>query len=78
VLRRRLAEGSEVLSGVKDARRIMVLIGAYQYMEFENAGPALRGFDPGLVAAFDAIGLVSDAEAKAILLSRGRFEQAST
>jgi hypothetical protein len=78
VLRRRLAEGSEALSDVKDAPRVLVLIGAYQYMEFENAGPALRGFDPALVGAFDAIGLVSDAETKAILLSRSRFEQAVT
>jgi len=78
VLRRRLAEGSEALSDVKDAPRVLVLIGAYQYMEFENAGPALRGFDPALVGAFDAIGLVSDAETKPILLSRSRFEQAVT
>ncbi|MPZ50433.1 MAG: hypothetical protein GEU75_14225 [Dehalococcoidia bacterium] len=75
VLRRRLADAAEALSGVKESTRILVLIGAYTYMELENAGPALRGFDPVLAAPFDAIGLVSDAEAKALLVSRTRFEK---
>jgi hypothetical protein len=75
VLRRRLAEGGETLGGTRDAARALVLIGAYEYMELENAGPALRGFDPSLVAAFDAIGLVADAEVKPIMLSRGRFDK---
>jgi hypothetical protein len=51
--------------------RVLVLIGAYDYMENENAGPSLRGFDPSLAAAFDIVALVSDAEVKPIVLSRG-------
>lgn len=70
LLRRRLADASEALSGVRDSARILVLLGAYEYMEFENAGPSLRGFDPALAAAFDVIALVSDAEVKPIRLSR--------
>ncbi len=57
LLRRRLAEASEALSGVRDSARVLVLLGAYDYMEFENAGPSLRGFDPALAAAFDVIAL---------------------
>ena len=78
VMRRRLSEGSKTLGGVREEARALVLIGAYEYMEQENAGPALRGFDPSLVAALDAIGLVADAEAKAILLNRLRFEPQGT
>jgi hypothetical protein len=74
VLRRRLADAAETLRAVPDAMRALVLIGPYEYMELENAGPALRGFDPALIGAFDAIGLVADAEAKPLLLARGRFE----
>jgi hypothetical protein len=75
LLRRRLTEASEKLRGVGGAARALVLVGAYEYMEFETAGPALRGFDPALSAAFDAICLVTDGEAKALLLPRGRFER---
>jgi hypothetical protein len=71
LLRRRLAEAGEALSGVRESARILVLLGAYEYMDFENAGPSLRGFDPALAAAFDIIALVCDAEVKALRLSRG-------
>lgn len=70
LLRRRLSEASEALSKTRDAARVLVLIGAYQYMEFENAGPSLRGFDPALAASFDIIVLVCDAEVKALRVSR--------
>jgi hypothetical protein len=70
ILRRRLAEASEALKAVRDALKAVVFIGAYEYMEYENAGPALRGFDPALTLAFDLIGLVSDAEVKPLLLRR--------
>jgi hypothetical protein len=70
LLRRRLADASQALSSVRDSARILVLVGAYEYMEYENAGPSLRGFDPALAAAFDVIALVSDAEVKPIRFSR--------
>jgi hypothetical protein len=70
LLRRRLAEASEALSGVRGSARVLVLLGAYEYMELENAGPSLRGFDPALAASFDIIALVCDAEVKALRLSR--------
>jgi hypothetical protein len=70
VLRRRLAEAGEALSGSAGAMKALVLIGAYDYMEYENAGPALRGFDPSLALPFDVIGLVADTEVKPVLLSR--------
>jgi hypothetical protein len=70
LLRRRLSDASEALSGVRGSARVLVLVGAYEYMDFENAGPSLRGFDPALAAAFDIIALVSDAEVKPIRLSR--------
>jgi hypothetical protein len=71
LLRRRLADATESFRGVRDSARVLVLIGAYEYMEYENAGPSLRGFDPTLAAAFDVIALVSDAEVKTLRLSRG-------
>ena len=74
ILRKRLAEAAETLKSVPEAMRVLVLLGAYDYLEFENAGPALRGFDPALAAGFDAIGLVADAEVKPLLIARGRFE----
>jgi hypothetical protein len=74
ILRKRLAEAAETLKPVPDAMRALVLLGAYDYLEFENAGPALRGFDPALIGGFDAIGLVADAEVKPLLVARGRFE----
>jgi hypothetical protein len=70
LLRRRLSEASEALSGVRDSARVLVLLGAYTYMEFENAGPSLRGFDPALAASFDLIALVDDAEVKGLRVSR--------
>ncbi|HLF78210.1 MAG TPA: hypothetical protein VJB57_12050 [Dehalococcoidia bacterium] len=71
VLRRRLAEATESLKGVRDAAKGIVLIGAYDYMSGENAGPSLRGFDPSLTAPFDIIGLIADAEVKPLRMSRG-------
>lgn len=70
LLRRNLAAAVESLKG-KRGPKVLVLAGAYDYMEFENAGPSLRGFDPALTAAFDVIALVSDAEVKALRLTRG-------
>jgi hypothetical protein len=70
LLRRRLSEATEALSGVRDAARVLVLIGAYDYMDYEIAGSSLRGFDPALAAPFDVIALVSDAEVKPLRLSR--------
>jgi hypothetical protein len=70
LLRRRLSDASEALSGGRDSARVLVLLGAYEYMEFENAGPSLRGFDPALAASFDIIALVSDAEVKGLRVSR--------
>jgi hypothetical protein len=70
ILRRALSEATEALSGEREAARVLVLLGAYEYMDLENAGPSLRGFDPALAAPFDAIALVSDAEVKALRLSR--------
>jgi hypothetical protein len=49
----------------------VILIGAYDYMSGENAGPSLRGFDPALTAPFDIISLIADAEVKPLRLSRG-------
>jgi hypothetical protein len=71
ILRRRLAEAKETLAGSTGAVRCLVLIGAYDYMEGENAGPSLRGFDPSLAAPFDLIALVTDGEVKALRMSRG-------
>lgn len=70
VLRRRLGEAREAFAKLPRPW-ILVLTGAYAYMSDENAGPALRGFDPALVASLDGIILVADAEVKPILLSRG-------
>jgi len=70
LLRRSLSNASESLRGVRGPKAL-VLVGAYDYMENENAGPSLRGFDPALAASFDVIALVSDAEVKALRLARG-------
>src|SRR5205823_8534217 len=60
VLRRRLAEAKETLAGAKQGVvRCLVLIGGYDYMEGENAGPSLRGFDPSLAVPYDLIALVA-------------------
>ena len=70
LLRRRLTEATGPLAGVGNAGRVLVLIGSYDYMDYEIAGSSLRGFDPALAAPFDVIALVADAEVKAIRLSR--------
>jgi len=71
-LRKRLAEGKETLAGAEQGTvRCLVLIGGYDYMEGENAGPSLRGFDPSLAAPFDLIALATDGEVKALRMSRG-------
>ncbi len=71
LLRRHLAEANEKLRGSQGASRVMVLVGAFDYIEGEIAGSSLRGFDPVLAAAFDVIALVSDAEVKTLRLARG-------
>jgi hypothetical protein len=70
LLRVRLAAATLALGGHTDAVRALVLVGAYDYIEAENAGPALRGFDPALAAAFDVAVVVADAEVKPIILKR--------
>jgi hypothetical protein len=71
LLRRNLTEATESLRGAPSATRVLVLAGAYDYMENENAGPSLRGFDPALAAGFDVIALIADAEVKPVRLARG-------
>jgi hypothetical protein len=71
LLRRSLSTAAEKLRGASGTTKALVLVGAYDYMESENAGPALRGFDPMLAASFDVIALVSDAEVKSLRLARG-------
>ncbi len=71
LLRSRLAAAHEALGAGRDAVKAVVLIGAYDYMEDENAGPSLRGFDPSVTAALDIVALVADTEVKPLLLSRG-------
>jgi hypothetical protein len=79
LLRRGLAAKTPLLSGRRDAVRALVLLGAYDYMSGENAGPSLRGFDPALTAPFDVICLVADAEVKPLRVARGLpFDSAST
>jgi hypothetical protein len=71
VLRRSLGQATETLASIRGATKGLVLIGGYDYMTGENAGPSLRGFDPSLTAPFDMIGLVADAEVKPLRMSRG-------
>ena len=59
------------LRGVQGASRVIVIVGAYDYIDGEIAGSSLRGFDPTLAAAFDGIALVNDANVKALRLARG-------
>jgi hypothetical protein len=73
LLRRRLTEALAQPPTVGDLR-VLVLIGAYERIEYENAGPSLRGFDPSLAAAFDLIALVSEAQVKPIFQKRGLLE----
>jgi hypothetical protein len=70
LLRRKLTAARDTLAGESGALRALVLIGAYDYMENEGAGPALRGFDPALAAALDIVALVADTEVRPIVLSR--------
>jgi hypothetical protein len=71
LLRRSLSSAAEGLRAASGTTRVLVLVGAYDYMGNENAGPSLRGFDPALAAGLDVIALVSDAEVKPIRLARG-------
>jgi hypothetical protein len=70
LLRKTLSGAVERLRGTPGPKAL-VLVGAYDYMANENAGPSLRGFDPVLAATFDVIALVSDAEVKALRLAKG-------
>jgi hypothetical protein len=70
LLRRSLSTAAESLRAAQGPKAL-VLVGAYDYMENENAGPSLRGFDPALAASFDMIVLVADAEVKALRVARG-------
>ena len=70
LLRQRLRWAVEQLS-LSPRPWLLVLTGAYDYMANENAGPALRGFDPALSALLDGIVLVADGEVKPLTLSRG-------
>lgn len=70
LLRLRMAEAARSLAGETGAVRTLVLVGGYDYIENDTAGPALRGFDPTLAASFDLIALVADADVKALVLGR--------
>ena len=70
LLRLRLAAAAGSLGAVPGAARGLVLLGGYDYIENETAGPALRGFDPTLAATFDVIALVADADVKPLVLGR--------
>jgi hypothetical protein len=71
LLRARLTAAKNALEGHRDRVRALVLIGAYDYAENDNAGPSLRGFDPGLAASLDIVVVVTDTEVRPIVLSRG-------
>ena len=70
LLRQKLVAARDALPQLPGGLRALVLIGAYDYMENETAGPALRGFDPALAASLDIVALVSDTDVKPIVLSR--------
>ncbi len=70
LLRQRLGSAAEQFSS-RPRPWLLVLVGAYDYLANENAGSALRGFDPGLAAPLDGIVLVADGEIKPLTLSRG-------
>ncbi len=78
LLRARLTTAAAALAPVRDAARTLLLVGGYDYLENETAGPALRGFDPALVTTFDIIALVADTGVKPLAFSRhlGFVEQA--
>jgi hypothetical protein len=71
LLRRKLVAARDETSHASGSLRALVLLGVYDYMENETAGPALRGFDPGLAASLDIVALVSETEVRPIVLSRG-------
>jgi hypothetical protein len=70
LLRQKLAAARDALSQQPGAVKALVLIGAYDYIENEVAGPALRGFDPALAASVDIVALVSDTDVRPVVLSR--------
>jgi hypothetical protein len=70
LLRQKLVAARDALAPRPGGLRALVLVGAYDYMENETAGPALRGFDPALAASLDIVALVSDTDVKPIVLSR--------
>jgi hypothetical protein len=70
LLRQKLVAAREALSARPGALRALVLIGAYDYIENETAGPALRGFDPALAASLDIVALVADTDVRPIVMSR--------
>lgn len=71
LLRQKLAAARDALTARPGVLKALVLIGGYDYIENETAGPALRGFDPTLAASLDIVALVSETEVKPIVLSRG-------
>ncbi len=74
LLRARLTAANEALAGHRDKVRALVLVGAYDYADNENAGPSLRGFDPALAASLDVVVLLTDAEVRPIVMRRGLWE----
>ncbi len=70
MLRQKMVTARDSLSTQSGHLKALVLIGAYDYIENENAGPALRGFDPALAASLDIVVLVSDTDARPVVLSR--------
>lgn len=71
LLRQKLIAARDAMAGRAGELKALVLVGAYDYIENEGAGPALRGFDPGLAASVDVVALVSDTDVRPIVLSRG-------
>jgi hypothetical protein len=70
LLRVRLAAAKAALAVHADAVHALVLVGAYDYIENENASASLRGFDPALAGGLDLAAVVADATVKPILVSR--------
>jgi hypothetical protein len=70
LLRARLAAAKEAFAARAADLRALVLVGAYDYIESENAGASLRGFDPALAASLDLVVVVADAEVKPVQVSR--------
>jgi hypothetical protein len=71
LLRQKIVATRDALASETGALKALVLIGAYDYIENETAGPALRGFDPALAASLDIVALVSDTDVRPVVLSRG-------